>query len=102
MSLWGKFLGWGYGYFSAGAGEHLNKRIKFSELEETNRDPKRFLTIIRNHRMKQLIYPDTYIQNDVTVVCSRCHTEGHNSKNKRCPLHPSQPKVTFEDSGEEE
>ena len=25
IAVWGKHLGWGYGFFSAAAGEHLNK-----------------------------------------------------------------------------
>ena len=102
MSIYGKLLGWGYGYFSGGAGEHLNKRIKFSEMEETNRDNKRFLAIIRKHRIKQLHYPETYTKDEVKSVCSECHIQGHNKKNKLCPLHPSQPSITFDDSDVDE
>ena len=98
MDVWGKYLGWGYGYFSGSAGEHLNKRLKFSEMEETNRDEKRFYTMIRNHRMKQLKYPDTYKKDKVKSVCSACHIKGHNKKNRMCPLHPSQPGQVFDES----
>ena len=42
MVLWGKLLNFGYGYFSCTAGEHLNKRVKVMELNDTNLDKSRF------------------------------------------------------------
>ena len=56
MKQFYSLFGWGYGYFSTSAGEHLNKRIKCSEVEETNLDDNRFRNIIHSILSKQL-YP---------------------------------------------
>ena len=103
MTVWDKYLGWGYGFFSYSAGEHLNKRIKFIETEETNMDDNHFQTVIRNHRLKQLHYQDSYVLGAVTVVtCLARNIQGNNKKNKSCPMHSSQPSLTLHDSDIEE
>lgn len=94
--LWGNFLNWGYGYFLCTAGEHLNKRIKVMELNDTNLDNFRFQSIVRSMRSKQFFYADSIYHIRKELTCFRCHEKGHNRKNKCCPLHPSQPQVEFE------
>ena len=59
MIVWGQLLGWGYGYFSCTAGEHLNKRIKVKEISGTNLSVLRFADIIRDMRIKQFFYMDS-------------------------------------------
>jgi len=98
MKFWA-VLGWGYGYFSCNAGEHLNKCIKNLELHSTNLDHNRFLTIMRILRSKQFHFPESiYTPAESTVQCSSCKQVGHNKKNKNCPLHPDQPELYFSDS----
>ena len=98
MKLFYSLFRWGYGYFSTSAGEHLNKRIKCSEVEETNLDDNRFRNIIHSILSKQLYFTETIMPSSFTVTCSACHQEGHNRKNKSCPLHPSHPSIEFEES----
>ena len=43
MEIYANLFGFGYGFFTTNAGEHLKKRIKYYELEDTNLDKKRFL-----------------------------------------------------------
>jgi len=47
-------FGWGYGCFTTNAGEHLNKRIKYYEINETILSEDRFKTVIHLMRSKQL------------------------------------------------
>lgn len=102
MQFWGK-LGFGYGYFSCNAGEHLNKQIKTLELNSTNLDSDRFETIIRILRLKQFNYPESvYKSREASVTCSRCKTFGHNRRNKNCPMDPSRPLMEFDESDEED
>lgn len=101
MVIWTELLNWGYGYFSCTAGEHLNKHIKTKEFE-TNLSEQRFVDIIRTMRVKQFKYPATVYVQYKEITCSRCHQKGHNKKNKSCPLHPSQPGLTFEVSETED
>lgn len=96
MVLWGTFMNYGYGCFSCTAGEHLNKRIKTMEINDTNLDKTRFFTIITQMRSKQFHYVDCIYHLHKEMKCSRCHEKGHNKKNKCCPLHPSQPQIEFE------
>lgn len=101
MKFYGETLGWGYGYFNCNAGEHLNKLIKTQEIDCTNLDQNRFLTIIRNLRVKQFYYPDGIFSKNM-VKCSRCQQPGHNKRNKNCPEHPDQPRLNdFADSEDE-
>ncbi|XP_047139031.1 uncharacterized protein LOC124814958 [Hydra vulgaris] len=100
MVFYARF-GWGYGMFNCNASEHLNKRIKFSELNETNLDTTRFETIIRLMRLQQFILTDSVMTKTKEVVCSACKIPGHNKKNKSCPLHPSHPQIQFDESDEE-
>ena len=102
MQLYGDLFGWGYGYFSTNAGEHLNKRIKFYELSETNLDENRFYTVIHLIRTKQLEYTECILATKREVRCSACNEHGHNRKNKSCPLHPSHPQIEFEESDDNE
>jgi len=102
MKIYGETLGWGYGYFSCNAGEHLNKLIKTLEVDSTNLDKNRFLTVTRNLRVKQFYYPESIFSSN-TVICSSCKQQGHNKKNKNCPNHPDQPTIDdFSDSENEE
>ena len=68
------------------------------EMEHTNLDKNRFEVIVRNLRIKQFYYSETIIPSKTEVKCSKCHQTGHNKKNKCCPLHPSQPLLTFDES----
>jgi len=95
-------LGWVYGMFTCNAGEHLNKRIKFSEINETNLDENRFMIVTRLTRLKQFFFTDTITPNKTEFICSACNQPGHNRKNKNCPLHPSHPTIEFEDSEDEQ
>ena len=101
MLLWGETMALGYGYFSTTAGEHLNKRIKFEELNHSNLDSDRFVRICTKFRTKQLHYPDCIITKKTTPTCSACHEEGHTKKNKLCPLHPDMPPPEFDNSDDE-
>ncbi|XP_065684340.1 cytochrome b-like [Hydra vulgaris] len=38
----------------------------------------------------------------LVVKCSKCQKEGHNKKNKICPLHESHPEIVFENSENED
>nr|XP_047142024.1 uncharacterized protein LOC124816524 isoform X2 [Hydra vulgaris] len=100
MAFYARF-GWGYGMFNCNASEHLNKRIKFSEINETNLDRTRFETIIRLMRLQQFILTDSVMPKIKEIICSVCKIPGHNKKNKSCPLHPSHPPIQFEESDEE-
>ena len=102
MALHFRLFGWGYGYFSTNAGEHLNKRIKFYELSETNLDINRFYTVIHLIRTKQFEFPECIMPSKKEITCSACNQSGHNRKNKSCPLHPSHPIIDFEESDTEE
>ena len=100
MVFYSRF-GWGYGMFNCNASEHLNKLIKFSEINETNLDSTRFLTIIRLMRLQQFILTDSVIPKKKAIICSVCKIPEHNKKNKSCPLHPSHPPIQFDESDEE-
>ncbi|XP_065659138.1 uncharacterized protein LOC136083609 [Hydra vulgaris] len=100
MVFYARF-GWGYGMFNCNASEHLNKQIKFSEINETNLDRARFQTIIRLMRLHQFILTDSVMPKTKEIICSVCKIPGHNKKNKSCPLHPSHPPIQFEESDEE-
>ena len=102
MTVWDKYLGWGYGFFSGSAGKDLNKRMQFMQTDETNMDGNRFQTVIRNLQLKQLHYPDSYVRGADTDTCSAHIIPGHNKKSKSCPMHSSQPSLTFHDSDIEE
>ena len=101
MVLYAHLFNWGYGYFSCNAGEHLNKRIKSSEMNDTNIGRDRFKTVIRLFRLKQLEFPKSIKVTKSEVKCSACNQPGHNKKNKSCPLHPSHPPIEFDESDEE-
>ena len=80
---------------------YVNKLIKTQEIDCTNLDQNRFLTIIRNLRVKQFYYPDGIFSKNM-VKCSRCQQPGHNKRNKNCPEHPDQPRLNdFADSEDE-
>nr|XP_047134651.1 uncharacterized protein LOC124812286 [Hydra vulgaris] len=100
MAFYARF-GWGYGMFNCNASKHLNKRIKFSKINETNLDRTRFETIIRLMRLQQFILTDSVMPKIKEIICSVCKIPGHNKKNKSCPLHPSHPPIQFEESDEE-
>ena len=102
MVLHGKLFGWGYGFFSCNAGEHLNKIIKTSEMHNTNFSQQRFRDITRLLRTKQFYFPESLIPSTKTVTCSACNQTGHNRKNKSCPLHPSHPDIEFDESDTED
>lgn len=96
-----KLFGWGYGVYCCNAGEHLNKIIKTSEIDDTNLDKDRFRTVTHLLRSKQFEFTDTILKKKVTVTCSACSQQGHNKKNKSCPMHPSHPVIEFDDSDTE-
>lgn len=100
--LYGQLFDWGYGMFSCNAGEHLNKRIKFAELENTNLNDNRFYTITHLMRLKKFHFTDCIMPSNKVVTCSGCKQIGHNKKNKSCPMHPSHPAIQFEESDNEE
>ena len=102
MEKYNDLFGWGYGYFSTNGGEHLNKRIKHYELSETNLSQYRFKTIIHLIRTKQFYFTESIMPSEKTITCSACNQQGHNRKNKSCPMHPSHPSIEFEDSDIEE
>ena len=101
MELYQDLFQWGYGYFSTNAGEHLNKRIKFYELSETNLDKDRFYTITHLIRTKQFHFTSCIMPSNTKVTCSACNEMGHNRKNKCCPMHPSHPMLEFGDGDDE-
>jgi len=98
MELYMQLFNWGYGYMSTNAGEHLNKRIKQIEISQTNMDTNRFYTVIHIMRSKQFEFTNSVFPCKTTVKCSACGQEGHNKKNKSCPMHPSHPPITFDNS----
>ena len=102
MMLHFTLFGWGYSVFCCNAREHINKRIKTFELSGTNMDENRFLTIVQLIRMKQLVFTTSILYNKVSSKCSACKQDGHNKKNKSCPLHPSHPEIEFDDSDTDE
>ncbi len=102
MQFWFEMLGWGYGYFSCVASEHLNKMVKTMEWSSTNRDEKRFLHIMKMFRTQHFHYPENVFTPTRDVTCSACHQKGHTKKNKSCPMHPSQPSIQFDESDDEE
>ena len=102
MTLYGNLFGWGYGYFSTNAGEHLNKRIKHYESTATNLQVDRFYHVIRMVRMKQFVFTKYIFTKSYEVKCSACGEFGHNRKNKMCPLHESHPRIDFEDTDVED
>lgn len=100
-----ELFGYGYGVFSTNGGEHLNKRIKHYELNETNLDNLRFQTVIRLIRTKQFHFSSCVMKAHREMTCSRCNQPGHYRSNKSCPMHPSHPDTGFDSSdseGEEE
>ena len=101
MQFWFEMLGWGYGYFSSVASEHLNKSIKTLEWSSTNRDTKRFLTITRKIPTQQFYYTYTLFTENRNITSSGCQQPSHNKNNKNCLMHPSQPAIYFEDSDNE-
>ena len=98
MQLYGNLFGWGYGMFNTNAGEHLNKRIKICEFEDTNLDSKCFYMIIHLMRSKQFEFTNSIMPSKKEIKCSACNQFDHNCKNKSCPLDPSHPQLEFEDS----
>ena len=92
METLNDLFGWGYGCFTTNAGEHLNKRIKYYEINETNLSDERFQTI-HLMRSKQLFFTKTVIPSETVITCSACNQKGHNRKNKSCPLHSSHPQL---------
>lgn len=102
MKTYYDLLGWGYGMFSTNSGEHLNKRIKYYELNETNLDKSRFYNIIKLMRTKQLHFASCVLEPKRNVICSACNEPGHTKKNRSCPFHPSHPKLEYDPSDNEE
>jgi len=102
IKFWFDMFGWGYGYFTCMAGEHLNKQIKQIESNETNRGSDRFLTVLRITRARQFYYSASLFKTFFNKKCSRCNQYGHNKKNKSCPMHPEQPQLTFPDSDDDD
>ena len=102
MKFWGEVCDWGYGYFNCNGSEHLNKRIKSMEHDVTNMKEDRFLVIMRHLRIKQLHYPEELFQENRKITCTACKQEGHNKKNKNCPLHECQVQLEFSDTDDDE
>ena len=100
MVLYGDLFNWGYGMFSCNAGEHLNKHIKYLEINQTNMDQKRFYTVAHTMRLKQFNFTGSIMPTEKEIKCSACQQTGHNKKNKSCPMHPSHPLIQFDDSDE--
>lgn len=96
-------FGWGYGMYCCNAGEHLNKVIKSSESSGTNYDKSRFFSVVRLLRSKQFEFTGCILPSDKSqITCSACNQQGHNRKNKSCPMHPSHPVILFEESENED
>lgn len=102
MKFWFEMLGWGYGYFSCVASEHLNKMVKTMECGCTNRDERRFLYIMKMFRTQHFHYPENVFTPTRDVTCTACHQKGHTKKNKACAMHPSQPVIQFDESDDED
>ena len=77
-----------------------NKRIKCSELQETNLDTKRFHAVMHLMRTKQFEFTASIMASTKEIKCSACNQIGHNRKNKMCPLHPTHPIIEFDNSDE--
>ena len=82
--------------------EHLNKRLKFYELAETNLDQHRFYTIMHVIGTKQFHFTSCIMPSKKEITCTSCNQTGRNRKNKCCPLHPSHPQIEFNDTDTEE
>eukprot|EP00111_Clytia_hemisphaerica_P011942 TCONS_00035092-protein len=84
MKLYMRLFDWGYDYFSTNAGEHLNKRIKQTELSHTNMDEKGFFTIMHIFRTKQFEFTHSIMPSkSKPITCSACNQQGHKN-NKSC------------------
>ena len=102
MKLHSSLFRWGYGVYCCHAGEHLNKRIKTSEVNNTNYDDSRFHKVTRLICVKQFIFTDLIVKKKVDITCSACGQKGHNKKNRSYLLHPSHPTITFDDTDNED
>ena len=102
MQLYGQLFGWGYGFFSTNAGEHLNKVIKQYESSSTNLDERRFERVIRILRIQQFEYAENLFKKTRDIICSKCNQSGHNKKNRSCPLHETHPRIEFNESDSDE
>ena len=100
MEFWHTALGWGYGYFSCMASEHLNKLLKEIEYEETNFGNTSLLQAVVKTRIRAFFYPTTLFMATTGITCSACNQPGHNRKNKLCPA--KRPHVEIESSDLEE
>ena len=86
MVFWFELMGWGYGVFSSTSGEHLNKRLKLYEGDHTNLGSDRFVSVLKNFRIKTLYFSDVLFNEvESKVTCSACGAVGHNKKNRLCP-----------------
>jgi len=102
MKIHYDLFGWGYGVYCCHAEEHLNKVIKTVESTGTNFDSKRFYAIAHFLRSKQFVFTNCILSNEKRFKCTACKQEGHNRKNKSCPMHPSHPQIEFEESDSED
>ena len=84
MEFWHTALGWGYGYFSCMASEHLNKLWKENECEETNFGNTSLLQAVVKTHMRAFFYPTTLFMatTGIMISCSACNQPGHN---RTCP-----------------
>ena len=86
-------------YFTATAGEHVNKRCKVFELEHTAQDKGRFRYLLHMFRIMSFWFTSTvFVEHRSKLTCSACGLSGHTKKNKICPNHVGSAAVSFEES----
>ena len=91
INFWFSVAGWGYGMFYGSAGEHLNKQLKTSECNHTNRNRTDFVDGMRHFKV-QTVHFRFIVFADVTssVNWSACGATGHKKKNKHMPVQHQQ------------
>ena len=99
MEFWFRSLGWGYGYFSCMASEHLNKVLKEVEYEETSFGTTSLHQAVRKTRLRAIFYPATLFTATTNIICSACKQAGHNRRNELCPA--KRPHCEIESSDDE-
>ena len=102
LKFWFETLEIGYGFFTATAGEHENKRCKVFEQEHTYQNATRFRYLIHTFRVQQFVFPTClFAEQTSKITCSACGTSGHNKRNKICPAYVDAEPVEFNDSEDE-
>ena len=58
----------------------------------------RFYTVTHLIRTKQFEFTSNILPSEKVIICSACNGQGHNKRNKMCPMLPCHPKINFDDS----